>query len=225
MWTSYHIYNIRYLDFLEKVNILKKEFPKLEKSLFFTSYFDMRGHHYRLRLKTKNITNNVKEMVNSIFIDNEIESRIYDPEILKYGVLQQDYESFSISLTNYLLNNVKILKDKEKSSNTLLKIIYHILNKFKVMDFYQIEKSIGFWKSSFPYIKRSIDNSLFTNLNLLEEIPNSLRKEIEKLPCITNNKSTREFCFNIVHLTINRFNFNMKDECILYLKLYEMNEA
>ena len=51
MWKSYHIYNVDYLNFIDEVSILKKNYFDYQSSFFFTVYADFKGIHYRLRIK------------------------------------------------------------------------------------------------------------------------------------------------------------------------------
>ena len=59
MWKSYHIYNVDYLNFIDEVSILKKNYFDYQSSFFFTVYADFKGIHYRLRIKEEFIESEI----------------------------------------------------------------------------------------------------------------------------------------------------------------------
>lgn len=223
MWKSYHIYNVDYLNFIDEVSILKKNYFDYQSSFFFTVYADFKGIHYRLRIKEEFIEEIelLEENMNKFFGKLNIEKRIYDPEIIKYGNNLEAYETFSSLISEYLISIPGKTNDKLFSGQEVLQFMKIILEHFDVYDDIQIYKSIKFWEETKKFYRSTITKEVYGNLQFNKN--NIL--QISDVINIIDTKSIeerREMCFNFIHLTINRFNFNIKDECLLYYKLFEL---
>lgn len=223
MWKSYHIYKTDYDGFLDKVNNLKQKFVEDDNSLFFTLYTDMKGPHYRLRIRRESIKNTTQfyKELSYEFSETNIEERIYDPEIIKYGSNLQTYELFSTVISNYIITNRKEFISENKIANLLLGLMQNILEEFNLYDAFQIESSIGFWNTSKNFFRATINHQIYSQL-FPEYYFSDYIKELIKSLSVTSINEARELCFNFIHLAVNRFNFNLKDECLLYYKLYEL---
>jgi hypothetical protein len=225
MWKSYHIYKTDYNEFLSKVEYLKKNFIEGSNAIFFTLYTDMKGPHFRLRIRSSCIRNDIqisKELI-KVFTNKSIEERIYDPEVIKYGKNLQAYEHFSTVICDFLITNKNYSVHKIETVNLILGLMKNILEEFDLYSVTQIEDSIDFWSNSKNFFRASIDQHMYSQLNPVFYFSEFIKDFVKGL-CISTASESKELCFNLIHLAVNRFNFNLKDECLLYYKLYELKE-
>lgn len=222
MWKSYHIYRVEYNDFLSKVEYLTQKFIIGKNALFFTLYTDMKGPHCRLRIRedSTRIGAQIFRELETAFPGKSIEERIYDPEIIKYGLNLKAYEHFSIDISDFIIKHRKEFIHKDVTANCVLGLMKSMLVEFNLYDVQQIEGSINFWGRNKNYFQASINRQAYQHLFPEDHFSTYLRDFVGKL-CISTTNEARELCFNLIHLAVNRFNFNLKDECLLYYKLYE----
>ncbi|WP_019790015.1 lantibiotic dehydratase C-terminal domain-containing protein [Streptococcus sobrinus] len=215
MWSSYHVYNIPFNCFLEKL-IQLYEYNYV---LFYTVYTDLKGAHFRIRIKLDAGEEGIDNLINNLFGEKNVERRIYDPEKLKYGDFLKNYEKHSIIFCRWFVK----ITDKSKHNNTLKlrsKIAYcylkSCLNFFQVNDNTQRDCTIEFWNknSLFFQNKTTIDREGI-NINV-----NGIDKDISNLFSFDiypeNIMVRRKLCFYLVHMALNRLNFNLEDEILLY---------
>lgn len=225
MWTSYHIYKTNYKEFMSNLNRIKNLFFSEEDSLFFTVYGDFRGPHYRLRLKINDYEKRKlidDELINSFLLSN-IEKRIYDPEIIKYGHNISNYEQFSVNICEYILSKQIFEMNSVEKLDILINLIIKIMQNFNCYDDFQIQKSIAYWERSRRFYRGGITKDMFSKIRNFNNTYSLLLSSISKMEDLSFF-DRRKLCFNYSHLTINRFDFNIKDECLLYYKIYEFKK-
>lgn len=223
MWLSYHIYNTNYERFLTELKRIQDQFMKDSDRLFFTVYSDFRGLHYRLRLSLDTSVEVIENELNAVFSQKNIEKRIYDPEVIKYGCNVKNYELFSTNVCSYIILKEIFKKSTEERLDIAISIIIQIMKELGCLDTFQIESSILYWKKSWKFYKSVINKDIFSLIENKSIDYYSLLSPVRTLKKLPMNQK-RKLCFNYIHLTINRLNFSIKDECFLYYKIREIKK-
>lgn len=205
MWESVQIYLTDSCFFL---NNLLAVVDKKYGNFFYTVYFDAYGYHVRFRFN-----GNLKlwyKWLNSL--SYEIHYTLYDPDIIRYGANNKIYEHFSVATCNFIVKN-RMYDTLEKRISYAIAIIDFLIQQLEIKSIIYFKKHINFWQGSFDFLKgdsrlTDVKISQNANYNFSEEH----RKELEQLIKGINTKNPNEICFYLIHLTLNRLSFNIKEE-------------
>lgn len=206
MWQSFQVYTDKPGDFFDSLYDLIVDNEIFNDSFFFTQYYDVYGYHIRFRFqKNHRIFLNWLEKEQFICIET-----IYDPDLIRYGSYNQQYEKFSTITCYYIINN-KIYCDFQKRLSYVLGIIDLLLKLFNINRAIFVSKYIKYWGSRYSYSKPRIAKDEFRNLEK-NIISLNHTSELSDLLNTINTNHNEKFCFYFIHLTMNRLSLTISDE-------------
>lgn len=218
MWESFHIYNCNYEKFINNSKILIEQYKLSKGQFFFTIYSDFKGQHFRLRVKGVENIDDFSNKLNAIFSENSVYMRIYDQEILKYKEYLNMYENFSGIVSDFIVFNH--LEEKE-----VIGLVIKLLECFSLYNSNFIQKAMKYWSNTYKYF--SPNSSLTVSFEsvhfdeiLIDKLIHEVKPIINQLTSATPEVQ-KHIAFNFIHMTLNRLNYNPRDEVYVYYLLLQ----
>lgn len=205
MWESVQVYVSDSVDFFDNLSaVLNEKYG----SFFYTTYIDMYGYHIRFRFNGKS-----KLWYKWLYtLQYEMRQTIYDPDIIRYGENNQIYEYFSVTTCTFIVEN-KIYRSLDKRISYAIAVIDFLIEQFEIQDEDYFKKHINFWNGNISFVK--INSTLAEEQILSSDQYILPREHCNDLKCLLsriNTKNSAKICFYLIHLTLNRLSFNLKDE-------------
>ncbi|SCA89936.1 hypothetical protein SMA679_1375 [Streptococcus macedonicus] len=206
MWESFQIYTDNPKFFFDNLGNLISSNKNFKDSFFFTQYYDAYGYHIRFRF------NKHKKIFYNWINDNKFTylKSIYDPDVIRYGDNNVQYEFFSMKTCYFIVSN-NILSNLESRLSYAFELIILLVESFNVNNKQFFAKYIKFWGDSFKYINTNLKDIEYTNVTK-NVMTKSHYVEICNLISDMDIENKEKMCFYFIHLTLNRLCFNIRDE-------------
>ncbi|HDV6279158.1 TPA: hypothetical protein RJQ37_002367, partial [Staphylococcus pseudintermedius] len=143
----------------------------------------------------------------------------YDPEIIKYKDNLIEYEKFSVLVCDYIINE-SCFSDRERIESCLIiiKYIFSEINNFSVTF---LEKCFDYWGNMSSYFTNSLDLKSLLSKPFNDFDNDKFRNYLEysgekNLSFNINGDNKDQLTFNLIHMTVNRHNFNPLEERSIY---------